>query len=134
MRIAHPGRRDDGVVTLDADERREVEGKQARRSPEISVMASGCLGLISFPREPGRVTLERLEALYPKLLPALRDHPGIGFVLMRSERRGAIVVGTGGDQLPRRGQGRGRGPARGRSAPTPPSTCGAPTASPTAPT
>ena len=39
-------------------------------------MASGCLGLVSFPREPGRVSLERLEALYPALLPALRDHPG----------------------------------------------------------
>ena len=59
-------------------------------------MASGCLGLISFPREPGRVTLERLEALYPRLLPALRDHPGIGFVLVRSERCGAIAIGAGG--------------------------------------
>ena len=39
-------------------------------------MASGCLGLISFPREPGRVSLERIEALYPRLIPALRDHPG----------------------------------------------------------
>ena len=26
-------------------------------------MASGCLGLITFPREPGRVTLERIEEL-----------------------------------------------------------------------
>ena len=34
--------------------------------PELSVMASGCLGLISFPREPGRVTLERIEELYPR--------------------------------------------------------------------
>ena len=29
-------------------------------------MASGCLGLISFPREPGRVTLERLDERYPQ--------------------------------------------------------------------
>ena len=64
--------------------------------PELSVMASGCLGLISFPREPGRVTLERIEALYPRLIPALRDHPGIGFVLVRSERDGAIAIGAGG--------------------------------------
>ena len=59
-------------------------------------MASGCLGLISFPREPGRVTLERLEELHPRLLPALRDHPGIGFVLVRSERDGALVLGARG--------------------------------------
>ena len=49
-------------------------------------MASGNLGLISFPREPGRVTLEQIEEHHPRLVPALRDHPGIGFVLVRSER------------------------------------------------
>jgi hypothetical protein len=59
-------------------------------------MASGCLGLITFPREPGRLTLERLEELHPRLVPALRDHPGIGFVLVRSERHGAMAVGAGG--------------------------------------
>jgi hypothetical protein len=59
-------------------------------------MASGCLGLISFPREPGRVTLERMEARWPELVPALRDHPGIGFLLVRSERHGATVIGSQG--------------------------------------
>ena len=59
-------------------------------------MASGCLGLISFPREPGRVTLERLEQLHPRLVPALRDHPGIGFVVVRSEKHGAVALGPGG--------------------------------------
>jgi uncharacterized membrane protein YvlD (DUF360 family) len=64
--------------------------------PEISVMASGCLGLISFPREPGRVTLERVEALYPNLLPALLAHPGIGFVLVRSQVHGALAMSARG--------------------------------------
>ncbi len=99
VRIATQGRREGGVVTLDADPRREVEKAHGQEVPEISVMASGCLGLISFPREPGRVSLERLDALYPKLLPALRDHPGIGFVLVRSERSGAVVVGKGGTRF-----------------------------------
>ncbi|HEY5709439.1 MAG TPA: phage holin family protein [Solirubrobacterales bacterium] len=99
VRIATQGRRDDGVVTLDADTRREVEKAHGREVPEISVMASGCLGLVSFPREPGRVTLERLDTLYPRLLPALRDHPGVGFVLVRSERSGAIVVGKSGTRF-----------------------------------
>ncbi len=99
VRIATQGRRDDGVVTLDADARREAERAHGQEVPEISVMASGCLGLVSFPREPGRVTLERLDALYPRLLPALRDHPGVGFVLVRSERSGAIVVGKGGTRF-----------------------------------
>ncbi|MGZ4200977.1 MAG: phage holin family protein [Thermoleophilaceae bacterium] len=64
--------------------------------PEISVMASGCLGLISFPREPGRVSLERIEALYPGLLPTLVEHPGIGFLLVHSETRGPVVIGAHG--------------------------------------
>jgi uncharacterized membrane protein YvlD (DUF360 family) len=64
--------------------------------PDLSVMASGNLGLISFPREPGRVSLERLERLHPGLLPALRDHPGIAFAMVRSERHGPVAVGARG--------------------------------------
>jgi uncharacterized membrane protein YvlD (DUF360 family) len=64
--------------------------------PDLSVMASGNLGLISFPREPGRVTLERLEQLHPRLLPTLRDHPGIAFAMVRSERDGTLALGCGG--------------------------------------
>ena len=64
-------------------------------------MASGCLGLISFPREPGRVSLERIEELHPTLIPTLREHPGIGFLLVRSERDGAVVSGPQRNQPPR---------------------------------
>jgi uncharacterized membrane protein YvlD (DUF360 family) len=97
VRIATRERRaDGGVVALDPGTRREIEQAHGDGIPELSVMASGCLGLISFPREPGRLTLERIEALYPRLLPALREHPGIGFVLVRSERFGALAVGAAG--------------------------------------
>jgi uncharacterized membrane protein YvlD (DUF360 family) len=64
--------------------------------PELVVMASGCLGLISFPRESGRVSLERIDRLHPELIGALRAHPGIGFLLVRSEEHGALVMGAGG--------------------------------------
>jgi uncharacterized membrane protein YvlD (DUF360 family) len=64
--------------------------------PELSVMASGCLGLISFPRISGRVSLETIEERYPNLVPALRSHPGIGFFLVRSERDGALAIGPEG--------------------------------------
>ncbi|HXR30370.1 MAG TPA: phage holin family protein [Solirubrobacterales bacterium] len=96
VRIATRDRSVDGAVALDPDTRSDIEQTHGKEIPELSVMASGCLGLISFPREPGRVTLERIEALYPRLMPALRDHSGIGFVLVRSERCGAIAVGKGG--------------------------------------
>jgi uncharacterized membrane protein YvlD (DUF360 family) len=88
------GRRAGGAVTLESGARAEVE--QGDELPEIVVMASGCLGLVSFPREPGRVTLERLGERYPGLVPALLEHPGIGFVLVRSQARGAVVLGAGG--------------------------------------
>ena len=97
VRAATRDRLADGSVALDADARREVEQTHdGEELPELSVMASGCLGLITLPREPGRVSLERIEALYPALIPALRDHPGIGFILVRSERDGALAIGAGG--------------------------------------
>jgi len=63
--------------------------------PEISVMASGCLGLIDFPREPGRLTRERIEQMHPGLLDALTAHPGIGFVLVDSAD-GGVALGANG--------------------------------------
>ncbi|HTQ67916.1 MAG TPA: phage holin family protein [Solirubrobacteraceae bacterium] len=68
----------------------------AQEPPEVVVMASGCLGLISFPREPGRLSLERIGELYPGLLPALCGHPGIGFALVRSDEHGGVVLGAEG--------------------------------------
>jgi hypothetical protein len=83
----------DGEVRLGEDQDAEKTGEEL---PELSVMASGCLGLITFPREPGRVTLERIEARWPRLISTLRDHPGIGFTLVRSDRHGATVIGPAG--------------------------------------
>jgi uncharacterized membrane protein YvlD (DUF360 family) len=73
-----------------------AEAATADALPGLSVMASGNLGLISFPREPGRVTMERIEELHPRLLSTLRDHPGIAFALVRSERNGAVALGPNG--------------------------------------
>ena len=100
VRIATRDRRADGVVALDPEARHEIEEAHGEEGvPELSVMASGCLGLISFPREPGRVSLERIEALYPRLVPALREHPGIGFLLLRSERDGPVAIGRAGTRF-----------------------------------
>jgi uncharacterized membrane protein YvlD (DUF360 family) len=96
IRSTTQGRRADGAIALDTEARRGVAETHGGEVPELTVMASGCLGLISFPREPGRVTLERLEVLHPRLVPALREHPGIGFVLVRSERHGALAIGRQG--------------------------------------
>jgi uncharacterized membrane protein YvlD (DUF360 family) len=96
VRRATRDRLADGAVVLDSESREEMAAGRSGEIPELSVMASGCLGLISFPREPGRVTLERIEELYPRLLPALRAHPGIGFVMVRSEGEGGVALGADG--------------------------------------
>jgi hypothetical protein len=87
------GRKVDGEVRLGEG---RASAEDDGEVPDLSVMASGCLGLITFAREPGRVTVERIEARWPKLIPALRDHPGIGFLLVRSEHQGAVVIGRSG--------------------------------------
>ncbi|KWT58157.1 hypothetical protein ADL21_30705 [Streptomyces albus subsp. albus] len=60
------------------------------------VLASGNLGLVSFPDLPGRVTREEIDRRHPALLPTLANHPGIGFLLVRSAAHGAVVLGPGG--------------------------------------
>lgn len=60
------------------------------------VLASGNLGLISFPDVPGRLTRERIDQLRPALLRTLAEHRGIGFVLVESEEHGPVVLGGGG--------------------------------------
>ncbi|TMU90264.1 phage holin family protein [Streptomyces sp. DASNCL29] len=60
------------------------------------VLASGNLGLISFPDVPGRMSREQIDARHPALLRTLADHPGVGFVLVRSEAHGAVVLGADG--------------------------------------
>ncbi|MGW1430483.1 alkaline phosphatase family protein [Streptomyces sp. NPDC002431] len=64
------------------------------------VLASGNLGLISFPDIRGRASREQLDRGRPALLGTLANHPGIGFLLVRSERHGSVVLGRGGIEVP----------------------------------
>lgn len=98
------------AIAAARDDDEPVRELEAGELPEIAVMASGNLGLVSFPREPGRVTLEQIEARRPGLVDALRTHPGIGFVLVRSERDGAVVLGADGRCLLDRGLVEGANP------------------------
>jgi len=78
---------------------KRLEEPQDESVPDVSVMASGNLGLISFPREPGRVTLEEIAERRPGLLDALRSHPGVAFLLVRSATLGPVVLGPAGQRL-----------------------------------
>lgn len=85
--------------------RRPVEegGEQhrpSRRRSEPIVLASGNLGLVSFPDVPHRMTREEIDARHPALLTTLANHPGIGFLLVRSEEHGGVVLGAYGAEIP----------------------------------
>ncbi|MEU5766357.1 phage holin family protein [Streptomyces asoensis] len=70
------------------------------RRPEPLVLASGNLGLVSFPDVPHRMSKEEIDARHPGLLTTLANHPGIGFLLVRSEEHGGVVLGAFGAQIP----------------------------------
>jgi uncharacterized membrane protein YvlD (DUF360 family) len=63
---------------------------------DVVVLASGNLGLVYLLEEPRRLTLEDIQERHPDLLPALREHPHIGFVVVRSATQGPIVLGAKG--------------------------------------
>ncbi|MFF9687602.1 alkaline phosphatase family protein [Streptomyces sp. NPDC014623] len=83
---------------------RPVVGVQEAENPakpsEPVVLASGNLGLLSFPDIEGRASREQLDRRYPALLDTLADHPGIGFLLVRSQKHGSVVLGRGGAEVP----------------------------------
>jgi uncharacterized membrane protein YvlD (DUF360 family) len=65
-------------------------------SSSVVVLVSGPLGLIYLPCSPERLTLEQIAEAHPKLLDAIAAHPGIGFVMVRSQEQGTLVIGAGG--------------------------------------
>lgn len=81
------------AAVLAALHRPVEEGEEARPGPgsDPVVLASGNLGLISFPDVPGRATRERIERAHPALLTTLANHPGVGFLLVDG-----VVLGAGG--------------------------------------
>jgi hypothetical protein len=68
-------------------------------APEIVVCAGGNLGLVYFTSIEGRASIDSISELHPGLVARLAAHPGIGFVLVRSETRGALAVGARGVHL-----------------------------------
>src|SRR4051812_8798967 len=56
----------------------------------VVVLGSGNLGLIYLMSEPRRLTLEEIDERHPRLVPALRAHPHVGFVLVHSSEEGPL--------------------------------------------
>jgi hypothetical protein len=63
---------------------------------DVVVLGSGNLGLIYLMDEPRRLTLEEIEERHPRLIPALREHAHVGWLLVRSAKDGPVALGADG--------------------------------------
>ena len=60
------------------------------------VLGSGNLGLVYLMEEKRRLTLEEIEKRHPDLIPALREHPHVGWLLVSSAEHGPVILGPEG--------------------------------------
>jgi hypothetical protein len=80
----------------------EATGKTKKRSKndvsgrDVVVLGSGNLGLVYLMEENRRLTLEEMNERHPQLVPALREHPHVGWILVRSSEHGAVALGARG--------------------------------------
>jgi len=62
----------------------------------VVVLGSGNLGLVYLMDKPERLTLEEINELHPELIPAMRSHAHVGWLLVRSREHGPLVLGERG--------------------------------------
>src|SRR3984885_9950901 len=73
-----------GHAVAEATGRTDGRSGESVGDRDVIVLASGNLGLIYLMEAPGRLCLEDINERHPRLLDALRTHPHIGFLLVRS--------------------------------------------------
>ncbi|HMM40287.1 MAG TPA: phage holin family protein [Thermomicrobiales bacterium] len=86
----------DGEIIGSSREESSGTTEQEIEQRDAIVVASGNLALISFPRFGARMTLEQITSAYPGLISGLTDQEGIGFVMVRAEADGGVVIGPRG--------------------------------------
>jgi len=94
----------------------EATGKQPKRPKndvsdrQVVVLGSGNLGLVYLMEERRRLTLEEIEDRHPRLIPALCEHPHVGWLLVRSSQHGPVALGGNGAQYLTHGRVEGEDP------------------------
>ena len=94
----------------------DATGKQAKRPKndvsdrDVVVLGSGNLGLVYLMEERRRLTLEEIDERHPDLVPALRAHPHVGWLLVRSSEHGAVALGARGSHYLADGRVEGEDP------------------------
>jgi hypothetical protein len=75
---------------------RKKRAKNDVSGENVVVLGSGNLGLVYLMEEKRRLTLEELNERHPQLITALRSHPHVGWLLVRSAEHGAVALGANG--------------------------------------
>jgi uncharacterized membrane protein YvlD (DUF360 family) len=88
-----------GNAAAEATGQGQKRGKNDVSDRDVVVLGSGNLGLIYLMEERRRLALEEIEERHPQLLPALRAHPHIGWLLVRSKHEGPLVLGRHGTRF-----------------------------------
>ncbi len=102
---------DEGRVDL--RQRRIPAGQKGSEQPVKSVVAaSGNLANIYLADYDAPLTIEKIEAACPPLTKTLIDHPGISFMVARTEKRGAVAIGKQGKYYLDSGKVEGENPLR----------------------
>ena len=84
------------VKHADPDHAATEEGARNPETSDVVVLASGNLGLISFPKLPGHLSFETIVDQHPNLMIGLRAHPGVSFFVVRSEDEGWLAASANG--------------------------------------
>jgi hypothetical protein len=92
-----------GETLNDLVERLSAAESNAPDTPEedepvaapLLVVSSGNLSLLYLTRFPHRLSRDEIDDVYPKLVPGLVAHPGIGLVVVRTDD-GPVALGTSG--------------------------------------
>jgi uncharacterized membrane protein YvlD (DUF360 family) len=92
------------------DEKAKKRAKNDVSDQEVVVMGSGNLGLVYLMEEERRLTLEEIQERHPRLIPALCEHPHVGWVLARSSEHGAVALGGNGTHYLAQGRVEGEDP------------------------
>jgi len=98
-----------GTKAAEKRKKNDVSGR------DVVVMGSGNLGLVYLMEERRRLTLEEMDERHPDLIPTLRNHPHVGWLLVRSSEQGPLVLGASGARSLADGRVEGDDPLAGFS-------------------
>ena len=108
------GDENEAAVGLALDEARDADAASTNKGGKkvddqaVVVLGSGNLGLIYLMEERRRLTLEEIQDRHPRLVPTLREHRHVGFLLANSADHGPVALGARGAQYLRDGRVEGQ--------------------------